>query len=423
MTHERDALAAALAEFVTVFDEACGSASIDMGPGSALSDVLNGQAGTEIRRLVPLHHQRRLGAFFTSHELADELADPLRSARGRVTVADPCCGAGDLLLAATRALQGPVRHGVASASFVGIDLVHQFAQVARMRLALLVRTLGLDVSAHFTAGDGMVAPNIGDATHVLLNPPFTAVPSHERCEWAQGNVNGAAHFLARVVVRFGPGTEVSAILPDVLRSGTRYRKWREFMAEHLDFDTPEPKGRFDKWTDIDVLVLRGRTRRTRQRVRQSPWVPRATGPTVGGRFDVSVGPLVDYRSPLEGPLVPYLVAKDFPTWGEIARVERTRRFSGRLHTGPLVVIPRTSRPGDPHRARAAVVTDPRGIAVENHLLVARPRRGGLAECERLLRRLQSQEVNDWLDRAIRCRHLTVGAMASIPWADHEEPVC
>ena len=423
MTDRRDTLTAALTEFVTVFDEACGSAPSDMGSSKALSDVLNGQAGAEIRRLVPLHHQRRLGAFFTSHELADELADPLRSAKGRVTVADPCCGAGDLLLAAARALQGPVRLGVARASFVGIDLVHEFAQVARMRFALLARTFGLDVSARISAGDGMAAPAVGDASHVLLNPPFTVVQSHERCEWAQGNVNGAAHFLARLVVRLRPGTEVSAILPDVLRSGTRYRKWREFMADHLDFDTPEPKGRFDTWTDIDVFILRGRARPTRQRVRQSPWVPKAAGPTVGGRFDISVGPLVDYRSPLEGPLVPYLVAKDFPNWGKIERVERTRRFSGRLHTGPLVVIPRTSRPGDQYRARAAVVTDPREVAIENHLLVAKPRRGGLAECERLLRQLQSQEVNDWLDQTIRCRHLTVGAMASIPWADCKEPVC
>lgn len=144
--------------------------------------------------------------------------------------------------------------------------------------------------------------------------------------------------------------------------------------------------------------------------------PSAAGPTVGDRFDVSVGPLVDYRSPLEGPLVPYLVAKDFPAWGTIAAVERTRQFSGRLHQGPFVVIPRTSRPGDPYRARAAVVAATRGLAVENHLIVLKPRRGGMAECRRLVRRLRSRDVDDWLDRVIRCRHLTVGAVASIPWA-------
>jgi len=118
-----------------------------------------------------------------------------------------------------------------------------------------------------------------------------------------------------------------------------------------------------------------------------------------------------------GPAVPYLSAKDFPAWGTILSIERHRRFSGRLHWGPMVVVPRTSRPGEPHRARAAAVTDSRGIAVENHLLVLRPRRGGVSECRRLLSLLQSRDVSDWLDRVIRCRHLTVGAMASIPWVD------
>lgn len=423
MTREGDILEAALGEFVTVLDEACHSGSSHMGPVGTPSDVLNGRAGAEIRRLVPLHDQRRLGAFFTSHELADELADPLRSARGLVTIVDPCCGAGDLLLAAARALNVPMHRGEASARFVGMDIVDEFAQVARMRFTLLARMLGLDAASRFIAGDGLAVPDVSDATHVLLNPPFAAVQSHERCEWAQGKINGAAHFLARIVVKLGPDTEVSAILPDVLRSGSRYRRWREFIAERLDFDTPEPKGRFDRWTDVDVFILRGRARSMTRSVQQSLWVPSPEGLTVGERFDVSVGPLVDYRSPLEGSPAPYLTAKDFPAWGEIARVERTRQFAGRLHAGPLVVIPRTSRPGDPYRARAAVLTDPRGIAVENHLLVARPRRGGLAECRRLLCRLKSQEVNEWLDGAIRCRHLTVGSVASIPWTRDEEPVC
>ena len=150
----------------------------------------------------------------------------------------------------------------------------------------------------------------------------------------------------------------------------------------------------------------GRARRDR------PWV---TGSMYGGA-------LVDYRSPLQGPHVPYLVAKGFPVWGTITAVERTRRFSGRLHQGPIVVIPRTSRPGDPYRARAAVVADPRAIAVENHLLVLRPKHGGLAECRRLLRQLRSEQVNDWLDQVIRCRHLTVSAVTSIPWSPDRDRV-
>lgn len=418
MTGDGEGLTAALAKFVAVFDEACDSTPSSLGDAGTPSCVLNGQASTEIRRLVPLGERRRLGAFFTPHELADELADPLRLAQGKVTVIDPCCGAGDLLLAAARALEDPVRRGTTSANLVGVDIVDDFSQVARMRFELLTRTLGLDVAGRFNIGDGLSAREVGDATHVLLNPPFAAVPSHESCEWAGGKVNGAADFLARIGVRLGLGVEVHAILPDVLRSGSRYRRWRNFMTERFDLDTPEPKGRFDPWTDVDVFVLRGRTRPMKTHGSPNGWGPSTAGPTVGDKFDISVGPLVDYRSPLDGPLVPYLVAKNFPAWGTIAAVERTRRFSGRLHEGPIVVIPRTSRPGDPHRARAALVTDSREIAVENHLLVLEPRNGGIAECRRLMRRLRSQGVNDWLDRVIRCRHLTVSAVASIPWARH-----
>ena len=284
-----------------------------------------------------------------------------------------------------------------------------------MRFELLTRNCDLDVTGNFITDDGLTAPDVRGATHILLNPPFAAVPSQEGCEWATGKVNGAAAFLARVIEQLSADVEISTILPDVLRSGSRYRRWRDVISGRLDLDTPEPQGRFDPWTDVDVFILRGRTRPAKTNVFPNRWVPSTTGPTVGDRFDISVGPLVDYRSPLEGPRVPYLVSKDFPAWGTIGSVEETRRFSGSLHEGPIVVIPRTSRPGDSYRARAAVVTDRRGIAVENHLLVLKPRRGGTTECRRLMRQLRSQGVNDWLDRAIRCRHLTVGAVASIPW--------
>ncbi len=406
----------ALAKFVKIFEEACGLDPENLGSETLPLHVLNGQASAEIRRLVPIGERRRLGAFFTPHELANELASPLRSAQGPVTVVDPCCGAGDLLLAGVRALGRSVHKGTASADFVGIDIVDEFSRVARMRFELLTRNIALDVSGTFIADDGLAAPDVRAATHILLNPPFAAVPSQDGCEWASGTVNGAGAFLARVIEGLSPDVEVSAILPDVLRSGSRYRRWREAIAGRLDLDTPEPKGRFDPWTDVDVFILRGRARPAKKNVGPSRWVPSTTGPTVGDRFDISVGPLVDYRSPIEGPRVPYLVSKDFPAWGTIVSVEGARRFSGRLHEGPIVVMPRTSRPGDPYRARAAVVSDRRGIAVENHLLVLKPRRGGTTECRRLVRRLQCQDVNDWLDRAIRCRHLTVGAVASIPWA-------
>ena len=415
-----EASAAALAEFLLLFDGACDAVSNGLSPPESVTYLLDGQASTEIRRLVPLHERRRMGAFFTPSELANDLAVPLRSAQGQVTVVDPCCGAGDLLLAAARALEGPVLSGTVTVRLIGADIIDEFSRVAGKRLELLTRIHGFNVDGRFITGDGLVTPAISsDATHVLLNPPFAPVSSRENCEWAQGKVNGAADFLAQVVMGLRPGIEVSAILPDVLRSGSRYRRWRNFVAEHLDLDIPEPKGRFDQWTDVDVFILRGQTRHRNTSLSKIEWVPRTRGPTVGERFTVSVGAVVDYRSPDEGPLVPFMAAKDFPTWDTISRVERSRRFSGRLHSGPMLVIPRTSRPGEPHRARAALVSDARGIAIENHLLVLSPRSGGVDECRRLMSRLQSEEVSEWLDSVIRCRHLTVKAVSAIPWKHSE----
>ena len=150
------------------------------------------------------------------------------------------------------------------------------------------------------------------------------------------------------------------------------------MTQNLDLDAPEPKGplRSSGRTSTYSFCVAGPGPR-KQPASPNGWVPSTAGPTVGDRFDISVGPLVDYRSPRKGPRVPYLVAKNFPVWGTVRKPLREPVDSvDVLHDGPFVVIPRTSRPGDSYRARAALVADSRGIAVENHLLVLRPRSGG-----------------------------------------------
>jgi hypothetical protein len=78
-------------------------------------------------------------------------------------------------------------------------------------------------------------------------------------------------------------------------------------------------------------------------------------------------------------------------------------------------VRRTSRPGDEHRAVATIVVCDRPVAVENHLLVCRPRDGSGTACQTLLDVLQRPETTSWLDRRICCRHLTVSAVRSIPW--------
>ncbi len=418
MKGDRLPSARALAEFRDIFCDAHTEFALDRCPEHELARVLDGQASAELRRLVSLTDRRKLGAFFTPHELADRLAEPLRGARGKIVVVDTSCGAGDLLLAAARALAPAIQRATATVHLYGVDIVPEFVEVAAWRLELQRRVLNLDLEVRTRCGEGRSAPEAASATHVLLNPPFASVQSADDCAWAGGTVNGAADFLDHTVARLAPASRLSALLPDVLRSGARYRQWRRVMGESLDIEETTILGQFDQWADVDVFLL-GAVRRAQPSAGGAPesWVQEASGPTVGSRFHVSVGPVVHFRAPDSGPRRPYLTAKDFPTWGTIRTVARDRRFIGRLHRGPFVVIPRTSRPEEPARARGAIVADHRQVAVDNHLLVLSPLDGGIDECHRLLAVLRSEAANAWLNRAIRCRHLTVGAIASLPWID------
>jgi hypothetical protein len=96
-----------------------------------------------------------------------------------------------------------------------------------------------------------------------------------------------------------------------------------------------------------------------------------------------------------------------------------RRFSGRCVEPPFVAVRRTSRPGEPTRARPAVVTGAEPVAVDNHLLVVRPHDGALDACHELAAWLRKPESTNWLDEHYRCRHLTVGALKSLPLANDD----
>ena len=219
--------------------------------------ALDGQAASELRRLVPLSTRRRLGAFFTPHVLADELAEPLQDETRSLNVVDSFCGAGDLLLAAMRAAHRSRTRGRDALAFSGVDLVAEFARAALLRLELQAAELGIRPSIRTRAGDGLAAAELVRATHVLLNPPFGRITAPDPCTWASGSVNGAAVYFASTVAELADETKVHAVLPDVLRSGSRYRKWRTEIDQLLDVSTVTPLGQFDRWTDVNVFILRG----------------------------------------------------------------------------------------------------------------------------------------------------------------------
>jgi hypothetical protein len=399
----------------------------------SVAAALDGQPASELRRLVPVETLRSVGAFFTGSRLSKRLASRLRGTLGHDSVIlDPACGTGDLLLACASLL--PFRPGLEQTlegwrdQLLGRDLQPEFIRAARARLALAAlqagarpsrphghpakRLVGIQVGSGLAAAHAMRA-----ATHIVLNPPFTAVAAPDDCEWAGGKINAASLFLEACVKQGRPGTRIVAILPDVLRSGGRYEKWRRIIRSRSRILGINLLGQFDRWADVDVFLLdllladRGRSVSTRAWTREA----RPTMSRLADHFILSVGPVVDYREPRQGRWHPFIRARDIPSGGTVRFVSSSRRFAGRLIAPPFVVVRRTSRFGDTTRAAATAIAGERSIAVENHLIVLTPRDGSLARCVEAVGILGRPATNAWLNQRIRCRHLTLEALADVPW--------
>ena len=125
--------------------------------------------------------------------------------------------------------------------------------------------------------------------------------------------------------------------------------------------------------------------------------------------------MVPHRHAEAGPLVAYVHARSLPPWTECTKIAENRKFTGRLFQPPFVTVRRTSRPGDKKRAVASLVLSDEPVAVENHLLVLLPRDGTASTCKQLLARLRSAKTDDWINRRLRCRHLTTAVLTDMPW--------
>ncbi len=384
--------------------------------------ALHGGAATALRRLVPLPARRKAGAFFTPTTIlkvtTQFLIDRLTPSS---VVYDPACGAGDLLLAAARALplqsttEIALRHRL-----IGRDLCPQFIAAARRRLLLeAFHHESLNTPSDFAkirTGCGLSAIRpFRHATHVIVNPPFGPHPAHSDAPWASGRVSHAATFLWRLLQKLRPGIEVIAILPDVLRSGTNYAAWRRTIAQRADLRSVRFFGQFDHATNVHATLLRFVTKPFDDASPFLDWIdrPRAVRSRVGDHFDVHVGSIVHFRDPHRGVRHPYIHSRNLLPWSTIRSVHDSRLSVRPPLRPPLVVVRRMSRPGDRHRAVAAIVALDRPVLLDNHLLTLTPRHGGIWACQRLLKELQQPTTTEALDRRIRCRHLTVGALSDL----------
>jgi len=402
-------------------------------PLDKINSILDGEPSRELRRLISLSSRRTAGAFFTNSTLARKVVKlALSEQQTFKRVLDPTCGVGDLLIAYAREM--PIKKDICSTInnwkdvLSGYDIHKEFINVAKARLVLsaiergsiinLSRALeAIECLNQFRVGNSLNDNDAySDADLILANPPYSFMKSPEECSWATGKVTSAAVFLSNMIRYAEPNTKIIAILPEVLRTGQRYQKWRESIIECAEVNKVDVVGQFDRWTDIDVFVL-GLTKKAKSTKQSKTWWIDSNkySDKVGEDFDVHVGPVVPHRDPKRGNSVSYLISKNLPHWKIVHRISEKRKCKVNLFSPPFVVVRRTSRPGDKNRAIGTIVSGQRQVAIENHLIVLIPKDGTLKRCQSLITNLRDIKTNQWFNKRIRCRHLTVSSLSELPW--------
>lgn len=398
------------------------------------SAALNGEAGKELRRAIPIDVRRKFGVFFTGVDLSTRLVSHSTPLTPKSIFYDPTCGMGDLLLAAAkllplgRTLKQTLRNW--GHQLAGTDLHAEFIEGAKTRLVLLARqrhgtgkvtkSPNIDFFPHIRVANGLTEHNeIERATIILMNPPFGAVPAPNGCKWASGRITEAASFMISALDRAKPGTEILAILPDVLRSGSFSENWRSAITELAEVHIVEPYGVFDESADVDVFLVRLVRRNANAGNLSLKWptLAQKSAKTVADFFDVHIGRVVPHRDKKAGPSYAYIHARCVPPWTVMSEFPETLEHEGKAYRPPFVVIRRTSRPEQAHRAIATVIKGKYPVAVENHLIVCEPKDGKLATCKELMKQLRTAVADEYLNVRIRCRHLTVGAINDVPFTE------
>lgn len=396
---------------------------------------LNGGASRALDRYISRFTRAEFGIFFSGQTLARDVAALVkdRVAKG-ATIGDPTCGAGDLLLACLSeieleaTLDATLLHW--SSRVFGADIHYELAEAARERLSLLAAARQCDRrgSLEYVRARHNSFPNIITADYlqkpditsqidcVVMNPPFGEMDTPSDVTWSSGKVQKAAVFTAKVVEVAKQGQDIVAVLPDVLRSGTRYERWRSHIASLADIKNIQIFGKFDATTDVDVFILHVHKKPNQSVPLAYSWIvepdPTESAKRVSDLFNVSIGAVVPHRH-RGGPWCSYLNVANSPPYEEIGSFPK-RRFSGTLHKGPFVALRRTSNPNDANRLVATLVNTEAYVAVENHLIVLQPKDGTAKSCRRLLDVLKQPDTAAWINNAIRCRHLTKRVVSRLP---------
>lgn len=407
-----------------------------VGCNKSLTALVDINATWAAEELIPNSIRASQGIFFTGDKIAEKIARSLSVDIAKCSsFFDPSCGAGNLLLAIAKSypLKGNVLDTlkVWGLKFGGCDLNESFVLATKLRLiALAFQRHGLyrvpkdelegylSLFKMFEVGDYLESNLGSDFDCIVANPPFGHIVVPEGLEWSSGRTQQAGVFIAKILDIAKTYQKLTAVLPDVLRSGTRYEKWRRRIENQTSILSLDVHGRFSRSVDVDVFILSlMRDFKADNPLICEKWQPAKTKLSsqcvkLSTFFEVRVGPVVPHRLLGAGVLVPYLTAHNSPPFSVVAKLPKIN-FNGTLYAPPFVVVRRTSSPSDKFRLVPSLVKGNRLVAVENHLLILKPRDGSLEKCLLLMEELGTQKINDWVNAVSRCRHLTTKTLADI----------
>jgi hypothetical protein len=400
--------------------------------------AINGASIDALEELIPLDLRAEAGVFF-SDNLVCKAAFPrnlISDLKKSVSIFDPACGAGNLLVHAAKyfSIENNLEKTIAAwaVRIGGCDINLSFVHATRARLVLLAMQRHgfpiLDKSKIIELQNEFV--NIKKSDYlcealgskfdwVLTNPPF--FHSDDDTLWSKGRSQIAAVFIAKILERAKNGQKILAILPDVLRSGTRYGVWRSLIAQNSNIFATKIYGRFSKKIDVDVFFLRMEKKNSSATSKAQKILDWSKTPALGSDenlaeeyFNISVGPVVPHRHKDLGEKFPFLTAKNSLPNSILSNIDDKRGFSGKKYNAPFIVLRRTSNPSDVNRLVATLISEGNNIAVENHLIVIQPKDLNQEKCIRLMKYLADEKTKIWVNNAIRCRHLTTHVLKKLP---------
>ena len=380
--------------------------------------------------------RREQGIFFSGEDWARSMASLVDVTQWKRFI-DPSAGIGDLLLAISHQL--PLEKDLAatltawSRVLYAVDLRSSFLEIAWARVRALAGTRhGLHGSSGtnndsnatpkslpigFTVSDALTVNfELARGDCVIMNPPYQRTQAPKGSAVGSGLRTAAGLHLEHIIAQAPEGVGIIALIPDVIRSGSSYRNFRQHLARRLDIRLLQPAGHFGDSANVDVSLLVGITKdpQSGQPEIKQEQKPSKSTLTIEDVASVRVGPVVPHRTAETGERVGYLTTRNVPVGVELLAPVETATYDTRLEKAPFVVIRRTSSPRDRQRIRASVIRGTGSWLIENHLIVVTPKIHTLAECRRLQGALSDSRSNIWLNDRIRCRHLTVSAIRSLP---------